>query len=270
MKCPKCGSESTEGSKFCEECGAPLDASASSLPAVPEKKEESPEKAEKPEEKPEKKEKADKKFRRMKDEKLAPDEDGKYRWIYEVNLFTNPTYFVLVWKIFFFIFLGIFAVTMIFDAVEWSDFFPDRLLADLKFLGIFVAGMTVITALGYFIYAVIMGGKYIVEFEMDENGINHCQIAAQAKKARMISRATIAAGLAAGRLSTVAAGMNARRTEMYSDFSKVKKLKIHPRRRLIKLNSLFSHNQVYASKENFEFVKEFIVSHCTKVKTVKK
>ena len=268
MKCPKCGSDMPEGSKFCEECGAPLDA-AGNLPAVPEKKEDKPEKAEKLE-KPDKPEKEEKKSRKKKDEKLVPDEDGKYRWIYEVNLFTNPTYLVLVWKIFFFILLGIFAFTMISDAFEWSDFFPDRFLGDLTFLGIFIAGMTVLTALGYFIYAVIMGGKYIVEFEMDEKGINHCQVAAQAKKARMISKATMAAGLAAGRLSTVAAGMNARRTEMYSDFSKVRKVKIHPRRRLIKINSFLNHNQVYASKENFEFVKEFVISHCTKLKSVKK
>ena len=30
--------------------------------------------------------------------------DGKYRWTYEMSLFKNPTIFLLIWKIFFFIF----------------------------------------------------------------------------------------------------------------------------------------------------------------------
>ena len=30
-------------------------------------------------------------------------EDGKYRWSYAMSLYKNPTIFLLVWKIFFFI-----------------------------------------------------------------------------------------------------------------------------------------------------------------------
>ena len=32
--------------------------------------------------------------------RVTRGEDGVYRWVYEVNLFTHPTYFFLVWKIF--------------------------------------------------------------------------------------------------------------------------------------------------------------------------
>ena len=74
------------------------------------------------------------------------------------------------------------------------------------------------------------------------------------------------AGAASGRIGTVGAGMNAQRTEMYSDFSKVRKVKAYPRRDLIKVNERFGHNQVYAAKEDFVFVKDYIVSHCLNIK----
>ena len=199
-------------------------------------------------------------------ENIVRGSDGKYRWRYDLNLLKNPTIFILVWKIFFFILLGFFAFTMIVDAIEWSDFFPTRFLGSLKMLGYFLIGMTVLTALGYFVYAAVMGWKYSVTFEMDENGINHVQIPAQAEKARKIGRAAMVAGAATGRLGTVGVGLNSQRTEMYSEFSKVRRVKAYRRRNLIKVNGRLEHNQVYASKADFDFVLNFITTHCDNLK----
>ena len=193
-------------------------------------------------------------------------EDGKYRWTYELNLYKNPTVFFLVWKIFFFVILGIFAFTIIFDAVEWGGFDFERILESLKFLGFFMIGMTVLTAFGYFLYAVMAGGKYTVEFEMDAKGVNHKQTDSQAKRARKVGKALFAGGIATGRFTTAGIGINSQRTEMYSDFEKTKKVKAYKRRNLIKVNGLLSHNQVYTAKGDFEFVKEFIISHCPNLK----
>ena len=190
-------------------------------------------------------------------------DDGKYRWTYEINLFKNPTFFLLVWKILFFIFLGVFAVVNISDFIKWG---ADKALENLPILGYLLLGMTAVVGLGYLIYAAIMGGKYIVEFEMDEKGVLHKQTAFQAKKAKKLARATMMAGAASGRIGTVGAGMNAQRTEMYSDFSKVRKMKAYPRRDLIKVNERLEHNQVYAAKEEFEFVKNYIASRCVNIK----
>jgi len=192
--------------------------------------------------------------------------DGKIRWVYEMSLYKNPTVFLLVWKIFFFILVGIFAVTMIADAIEWSDFFPDRFLNDLKFLAWFLLGMTVVVGLGYLLYAVIMGGKYIVEFEMDERGVLHRQTAAQAQKARTLGQAAMIGGIGTRTPGAFSAGMSAQRTEMYSEFAKVRRVKAHPRRNLIKVNELLGHNQVYVPAEDFAFVYEFIVAHCPNLK----
>ena len=190
--------------------------------------------------------------------------DGKYRWIYELHLFKTPIIFMLVWKILFFIFLMIFAFVFIADFVNWG-FTAERIKESLRFSGFFLLGMTVVTALGYSVYAALMGGKYCVMFEMDEKGINHKQIPAQAKKAKKIAGATALAGAASGRLTTVGAGINSARTEMYSDFSRVRKVKAFPALNLIKVNGRLSRNQIYASKEDFEFVKKYIKERCMNI-----
>ena len=51
---------------------------------------------------------------------------------------------------------------------EW-----ETLLTNAKIFAVVFAVMTAITIIGYLLYAAIMGGKYIVEFEMDENGIEY-------------------------------------------------------------------------------------------------
>ncbi|MBR0303610.1 MAG: hypothetical protein IJQ80_07150 [Clostridia bacterium] len=199
-------------------------------------------------------------------ENIVRGSDGKYRWRYDMSLLKNPTVFILIWKIFFFIILGIFAFVMIIDAIEWGDVFEERLLSNLKFFGYFLIGMTVVTAIGYLIYAAMMGWKYCVEFEMDERGVNHAQIPAQAAKARKIGRAAMIAGAAAGSRGALGAGIAAWRTEMYSEFSKVRRVKAYPRRNLIKVNGLLEHNQVYAAKADFDFVLNYITTHCTNLK----
>ena len=236
MFCSKCGSEIKDGAKFCAVCGA----------AAPKQKQQTD----------------IQKTGYTGRITLCPD--GKYRWMYSVNLFTDPTFFFLVWKIFFFILLGVFAVTFIVDWVEWG--FGHSVMNNLKFYGIILLGMTALVAVGYLIYAAIMGGKYTVLFEMDENGVNHRQIRSQAKKAQIIGELTALAGALAGKPSVVGIGLTSQRSEMRTDFSIVRKVKAYPRRRLIKVNGLLEHNQVYAQKEDFEFVKDYIVSHCEKLK----
>ncbi len=126
--------------------------------------------------------------------------------------------------------------------------------------------MTVLVAIGYTVYAMLMGGKYTVDFEMDEKGINHIQTPAQAEKAKKIGKVTAMAGYLSKRPSVAGAGNIAQRTEMYSDFDKVRHVIPCPRRNMIKLNAPFNHNQVYAAKEDFPFVRDYIVSHCNNLK----
>ena len=189
--------------------------------------------------------------------------DGKYRWTYEMSLYRNPAIFLLVWKIFFFIFSAIFACILIADVINWGT---KNIIGFLKFFFYFLIGMTVVIGLGYLIYAVIMGGKYSMLFEMDEDGINHKQMPNQAKKAKAVSSLTVLAGLFSGKVTTVGVGINAARSEMYSDFSKVQKVIADPDTNLIKVNELLSHNQIYTETEDFYFVLKYITSHCPNLK----
>ena len=190
-------------------------------------------------------------------ERVTLCEDGKYRWRYDVSLLKNPMIFLLVWKIFFFIFLGIFVVTTIADMVQWGT---KRLAGNLKIWGIVLIGMTAVVFLGYLVYAAKMGWKYCVIFEMDEKGINHAQIPEQADKARAMGEMTMRLG--AGNPTMEGIGRNSQRTEMYSEFAKVKKVKAYPNKNLIKVNGVLDHNQVYVLKEDFEFVEKYIISRC--------
>ena len=185
--------------------------------------------------------------------------DGKYRWTYELSLFKNPTIFLLVWKIFFFIFVGICLFVLLMDTLNgYMD--GERFVDTLKIFGYIMIGFTVVVSLGYLLYAAVMGGKYIVMFEMDDKGVNHKQIPAQAAKARRLGELTSMLGAASGSLTAVGVGVNSTRTEMYSEFSRVRKVKLYPRRDLIKVNGRLSRNQVYAHKEDFGFVSGFITA----------
>ena len=67
-------------------------------------------------------------------------------------------------------------------------------------------------------------------------------------------------------MTTAGVGMTAARTEMYTEFARVKRIKSYPRRGLIKLREGLSHNQVYTAKEDFAFVEGYIRSRCPDAK----
>ena len=233
MNCTYCGAPLTDGADTCARCGAKIPPGAASGPAP---------------------------------ETVSRDPNGVYRWRYDLNLLKTPTIFWLVWRIFFFIWLAICAGTLISDAIRQKRLVEGALLTDIKALAVAFLVMTALVGLGYLLYAAMMGGKYCVVFEMDETGVRHTQIPAQAKKAKRLAAATTLVGLASGRLTTAGVGLNASRTEMYSEFAKVKKVKAYPRRGLIKVNGTLNRNQIYVAAADFDFVHGFIVSHCPNLK----
>lgn len=179
---------------------------------------------------------------------LTHDADGKYRWTYEMSVLKNPMIFLIVWKILAVISAGIFAIIFLAD-IEHAD----RILKDLKFCGIFFAGMTAMVWLGCLVYSLMIGGKYCAEFEMDESGITHRQAEWQAERLKKAMRFSV-------RYQTMT------RTEISSDFSKVRRVRAYTKLSTIKLDEPFAHNQIFVSDEDFEFVRQFIMTHCTNLK----
>lgn len=182
--------------------------------------------------------------------------DGKYRWVYEMGMFTNPTIFWTVLKVLGGVWIAIWIVEVLVRGFE--DFLPS-----LKVFAIVMAVIVVISFLGYLVVAIMYGGKYVVLFEMDEKEVSHIQMPRQYKKAQVMGWITAMAGLSSGSLSTAGAGMlAASKNSSTSVLANVRKVKAYRRRHLIKVNQLLNKNQVYASDADFDFVYNFLKSYC--------
>ena len=199
--------------------------------------------------------------------KLYPD--GKYRWIYEVNLLRNPTVLFDVYKA-----LGMSIVILVAIVLLIALFSGDMSLSFLKGLGVGALGavgfMLVLGALGYVVYALFTGKKYIVLFTLDEHELVHKQMPNTMKKARLIGELAMLAGALAGRPGVAGAGLlAASRDSLTSTLSDVKQ--VGPRRWMntIKVNETLFKNRAYVCDEDFDFVLQFLREHCPNARGVK-
>lgn len=195
-----------------------------------------------------------------KSERVTQGKDGKYRWLYELSLYTNPTILLLVTKIMAWVCVGIWGFLVL---IELFDGPTLKGILDITTTFIYILLlMMALCLIGYYVYALIVGGKYIVVFEMDEKGVMHKQMPPGAKKAKVIGHLTALAGAATGNPTMVSSGVSvAARNRMYSDFASVKSVEPFPRRHLIKVNAPFNYNQVYVCPDDFDFVLNFILDH---------
>ena len=189
--------------------------------------------------------------------------DGKYRWAYEMNMLKNPTIFLTVLKV---MMISVGIVWLFGLVIGIGDMSLDYFLFWTKLTGIMIGIMFVLTIIGVLITAAVLG-KYVVLFEMDDKEVTHIQMPRQVKKAEVIGLITMLVGLAAKNPTTIGTGMLATaRSKSTSVFSDVRWVKARRGRDLIKVNQLLSKNQVYVSDEDFDFVYNFIKSHCVNAK----
>jgi len=195
--------------------------------------------------------------------------DGKYRWVYEVNMLTNYSILFDVWKVLG-ISMGILVLLFVVIAVFDGDWDVDMLIGMTSTLGIVVLVMLVLGLIGYYVYAAISGWKYAVLFIMDEKKVVHQQMPNTVKKGQLIGALTILAGLASGRPGAVGTGVLAQsRLSMTSTLAHVERLISCRKMNLIKVNERFEKNRVYVNTEDFDFVYDFLLTHCTHLKSSK-
>ena len=192
--------------------------------------------------------------------------DGKYRWVYELDMYKSSAIIKEVWRAFLIAGLIVAAMLAVFSLIE-----GDSLAETVRFVGEVMAILfgifLVLSILSYLIYAFMVNGKYCVLFEMDEYGINHKQHEKQVKKSQLIGAIATIAGAAAGRPGMAGTGiLAAARTSMYTGFDDVKELEFLPKEHLIRVNETLSRNQVYAEEEDFAFVANYIKEHCKNAK----
>ncbi len=196
---------------------------------------------------------------------IVVDEDGVYHWVYEFNLFTNPTILLTVIKIF----LGIIVALIVFGIVLLIPDLVQGYAGAEDVAGMFLSGggmaflFIVLTIIGYVIYALMNGGKYCVVFTMDDEGVTHKQLPKQYKKAQVISALNVFAGAASGNLSQMGMGiLTATHDTTSSSFASVRSVKGSRALRVIKVNEPLAKNQVYVEPGDYDFVYDYIVAHC--------
>lgn len=189
---------------------------------------------------------------------LSQDEKGNYRWLHETNLYRNPVYLFLMWKIVIIIWAGV-ALFILTISGLWRD--PLDTISNLGpamlYTGLF---LLVLITFSYYVYALLMGGKYSVLFVMNSKGVSHTQLASQFKKAKKIGTIAAVVGAVSGKPGVTGAGMLAMGGgSMYTEFKKVRSVKYNRRRCIIKLRSSdLTSNQVNTAPQDFDFVLKFI------------
>lgn len=192
--------------------------------------------------------------------------DGKYRWVYEVDMLRNPYIFYDVVGVLALSFgiVGLF-VTLL-NGCE-NGFSLETLWSFLLGFGILFAFMCVLGIIAYLIVALVNGRKYNALFEMDEEGIVHTQIKRKVKHATIMMWMGVFAGIIAGRPGQIPSSIRAATaTSLSSTFTRVRKVKAVPRHNLIKVNGLLTHNRVYVRSEDYQMVYDYICQHCINAK----
>ncbi len=184
-------------------------------------------------------------------------EDGKYRWVYEFSMLKNPIILLTILKIFALVLIGMWLFFGLFSIKDKG--LVGAYVYETKALMLPAIILFVLSIVAYLILAGIYGWKYIVLFEMNEEGIRHIHMAKQFKKAEAMGWLTALAGAVAQNPGTSGTGLlAATKQETISEFSKVKKMKVLRGFHTIKLDALLSHNQIYAYDKDYDFVVEYI------------
>ena len=232
-KCPVCGRELSEDARFCDSCGADIsiaEAAAEKEGAV----------------------------------SIIKDSNSKYRWVYELPMLRGFFLLFEVWKV---LALSSVIVMLLMIAINViSGGGADSALGSAEMILITLGILFVLSLPSYYIVTKANNGKYTVLFEMDEDGIDHTQI--RTEKSKALDLLTVFVGTAAGNRSATAAGiLSASGGSLYSKFAAVRRIRAFRKKGLILLNGILVRNQVYVDECDFDFVCNYIVSHCPGAKT---
>ena len=239
MFCPNCGAQNPDESKFCGACGASLTAETQAEPQL------------------------------QQDENLPEGiflgEDGAYHWVYFLDMLRNPVPLYTVLKIFFCIITGM-SVFMFFFMLG------DGLTNALKTAAIMFVGINalffVLSLMAWGIMAMTRKARYVIEYMMDEEMVAYLQTAEEQNRTKQMAAVNILAGVVTGNLSSLGFGLTqaTRGDAWISRYGDVKSVSAKRKMDLIKVNNTLRRNQIYAYTHQYDFVWNYITSHCPDAK----
>ena len=201
-------------------------------------------------------------------DEIKQGNDGIYRWVYEYSMLKNPTILFTVWKV---MLISVFIVYLFINIINLFDGY-NSFSEFWDFTKVFLyigLGALVLGFIAYLIVAALYGWKYMILFEMSEKEITHIQMKSQFKKAEALGWLAAAVGALSMNPTVAGTGMlAATRNTLTSEYKKVKTVTVKRGKNLIKLDGLLSHNQIYANKEDFDFVLDYICKRVD-VKSIK-
>ncbi len=189
--------------------------------------------------------------------------NGVYRWISEINLYTDLRIPLTVWQIMLFsAFVPIFALSVI-QAVD--GMFLQSIGAIVRLYLLLAAIATGLTILGYYVvYVPVMGAKCVILFEMSEDAIDHFLTQKHQSRQQLLSLLGMAAGAAAGSPTVVGANvLSATRKTMRTRYKDIRSITVWSRRGIIRLRaSDLTQNIIYVPPGQLTFVLDYIHARC--------
>ena len=250
MFCPTCGNQINDGARFCPFCGAPAnEAPAPQMPPPPAFGAQGTA------------------TQGAGNYALPPGveclEDGTLCWTYSQSLWSNPTILYTVLKV---MLIAVLLVTLFIAGLSIMEDDFD-IVETLMIGGGLAVGMTVLSLLGYAVYAAISGGKYNMLFFMNDDLIVHMAMPKEAKRGDRINDIAVLVGALTGNPTLTGMGMaNYGRNTLESKFTDVKSIVQDRSHDLIKVRAGLKFNQIYASPAQYDFVLSHIASHCPGVR----
>ena len=250
MFCTNCGNQINNNARFCPFCGVEANgASPQPMDAPPKSEVQAPAAQGTP------------------DCALPPGvertDDGILFWTYSQSLWSNPTILYTVLKV---MLIVVLLVTLFIGGLAIMDgsFDPGEILI---IGGGLAAGFSVLSLIGYAVYAAISGGQYNMLFFMNDDVVVHMAMPKEAKRGDRINDIAVLVGVLTGNPTLTGMGMaNYGRNTLESNFADVKSIVQDRSHDLIKVRAGFEFNQIYASPAQYDFVLSHIASRCPGVR----
>ena len=185
---------------------------------------------------------------------IFEEEDGTYDWIYCMNMMKDRSMFSFYFKVVGLCFLPI-VIMMIWMAASSRLSMSTFLITMLSF-----GGVLLVVVFAIWLVNTMYGGKYMLIYQMNNEGITFSQTTDQAAMTRAVAAASAAVSAAGGNTGGVISGtgMTLRANAYHSKFEKVRSVKGKRADNLIWVKEGITTYTMYAPLEDAAFVKEYV------------